>query len=109
MLREPILFMARQTNMKISIEIAYAGETDQKIIKLETDSGTTVIQAIKASDMLKTYPEIDPGEWQLGIYSKKVSEDTILQDNDRIEIYRSLKISPKEARRLRAKLTKEKN
>lgn len=95
--------------MKISIEIVYASEQDQKMIKLELDSGTTVMQAIKASDLLKVFPEINLDECQFGIYSKKVSGDSMLQENDRIEIYRSLKISPKEARRLRAKLAKEKN
>lgn len=94
---------------KINIEIAYASESDQELIKLELDSGTTAIQAIKNSKLLQMYPEINPDECQLGIYSKKIDGNAVLQNNDRIEVYRALKISPKESRRLRAELAKKKN
>ena len=93
--------------MKINIKIVYASETEQKLIQYEIDSGTTVAQAVSDSGLLKLYPEINIDECQFGIFSKKVSKDSILQDNDRIEIYRPLKISPKEARRLRAELAKK--
>lgn len=104
-----IQFMARSTNMKISIEIAYTNETVQKITSLEVDSGTTVKQAINISGITDKYPEIISGQYQFGVYGKKVSEDAVLMNFDRIEIYRPLKISPKEARRLRAKMADEKN
>jgi len=94
--------------MNLSVELVYASETHQELIRLEIKPGTTVLQAIEASGLKKIFPEIIASECQLGIYSKKVSADTILQNNDRVEIYRPLKISPKEARLLRAKLAKKK-
>ncbi|MFV1993401.1 MAG: RnfH family protein [Acidiferrobacterales bacterium] len=93
--------------MKINIEIVYAGETSQKLVQLEIDPGTSIAQAIKDSGLLKTYPEIDIKDCQVGIFSKKASIDTILQDQDRVEIYRPLKISPKDARKLRASLARD--
>ncbi len=93
--------------MKINIEIVYAGETSQKLVQLEIEPGTSIAQAIKSSGLLKTCPEINMDDCQVGIFSKKASVDTILQDQDRVEIYRPLKISPKDARKLRASLAKD--
>jgi len=93
--------------VKISVEIAYAGESAQALKKITVDPGVTVAQAIATSGILEMFPEIDINECQIGIYSKKVSRETVLKQNDRVEIYRPLKITPKEARRLRAKLAKQ--
>ena len=40
---------------------------------------------------------------RFGVYAKKVGQDYQLQEGDRLEFYRPLLLSPKEARRLRAK------
>jgi len=40
---------------------------------------------------------------QVGIFGKRVAMDTRLADGDRVEIYRPLKLDPKEARRRRAR------
>lgn len=90
--------------MTIKIEVAYASESEQALLSLDVVSGTTVGEAIKKSGILEKFSDLAIGDMQFGIYSKKVDADTILQEYDRIEIYRELKISPKEARRLRAKL-----
>lgn len=88
----------------IKVEVAYAGENDQKIVSLEVKSDCTVIEAIDQSNILNFFPEIlEMPHWkhQLGIFGEKVSENKILKAGDRIEIYRNLKLDPKEARRLR--------
>jgi len=93
--------------MKINIEIVYASEKSQQIVQLEIVSGTSIAQAIKDSGLLKTCPEINISDCHVGIFSKKASVDTVLQDQDRVEIYRPLKISPKDARKLRASLAND--
>lgn len=93
--------------MKINIEVVYASETSQKLVQLEIEPGTSITQAIKGCGLMEIYPEINIDNCQVGIFSKKTSLDTILQDQDRIEIYRPLKISPRDARKLRASLTKQ--
>jgi len=89
----------------IEIEVAYAPpHPNEQILKqVRVPTGTTVEQAIKLSKLMDEFPEIDLLKNKLGIFSKFTQRDTILQDNDRIEIYRPLKIDPKEARRIRAK------
>ena len=89
----------------IEIEVAYAPlHPNKQILKqLRVPTGTTVEQAIKLSKLMDEFPEIDLLTNKLGIFSKFTQRDTILRGNDRIEIYRPLKIDPKEARRIRAK------
>lgn len=91
---------------KISIEVAYVGEGQQAIILIEVELGTTVVEAIEKSNVLKLFPEIDNLEGRVGIFGKLVTLTTILKEGDRVEIYRFLKIDPKVARRMRAQNTK---
>ena len=52
--------------------------------------------------VFEVFPEINIDENKVGIYSKLCELDTVLEDGDRVEIYRPLKADPKEARRSRA-------
>jgi len=64
--------------------------------------GTNAQELIEQSDFLeqidflkdKTVDSLD-----IGIYSQRVSVDTLLEEGDRIEIYRPLAADPKEVRR----------
>jgi putative ubiquitin-RnfH superfamily antitoxin RatB of RatAB toxin-antitoxin module len=87
---------------KIKIEIAYAKPEAQLLVSLYVDEKSTVEEAIKQSGILDQFPEIDLAQNKVGIFSKLVKLDTLLQDKDRIEIYRSLLADPKEIRRKRA-------
>jgi putative ubiquitin-RnfH superfamily antitoxin RatB of RatAB toxin-antitoxin module len=87
---------------KIKIEIAYAKPETQLLVSLYVDEKSTVEEAIKQSGILDQFPEIDLAQNKVGIFSKLVKLDTLLQDKDRIEIYRSLLADPKEIRRKRA-------
>lgn len=44
-----------------------------------------------------------------GIFNQSVNEDYVLQDGDRIEVYRPLQIDPKTARKIRAERKKKLN
>ena len=44
-----------------------------------------------------------PFRGRIGVFGKTVNPDTRLSDGDRVEIYRSLALDPKEARRRRAR------
>ncbi|MGH8165098.1 MAG: RnfH family protein [Rhodanobacteraceae bacterium] len=70
---------------------------------MELPSGATVEAAIAASGLREASPSIEIVPGRLGIFARKAGFDTVLQDGDRIEIYRPLKIDPKEARRRRAR------
>ncbi len=75
----------------------------QTLKTLEVSSGCTVKEAIILSGIMDQFPEIDLTKNKIGIFSKFIQPDTLVQPKDRIEIYRPLIIDPKDARRLRAK------
>lgn len=86
-----------------TVEVAYALPEEQAVIPLRVEPGTTVREAIHRSRLLDNYPEIDLETQQVGVFSKPVSLDTPLRPKDRVEIYRPLKVDPKEMRRRRAR------
>jgi len=86
----------------IPIEIAYGKPNKQTLLTIEVADNSTVHQAIEQSGILQQFPEIDLALNKVGIFSKIVALDKTLRTGDRIEIYRPLKIDPKEARRIRA-------
>lgn len=87
----------------INIEVVYASPTQQHMIKLAVNADCTIETAIKQSGILEIYPEINLAKNKVGIFSKQKSMDHLLQEGDRVEIYRPLLIDPKEARRAKAK------
>ena len=86
----------------IHIEVVYGTPVDQSLIEMNVPVGTTLIEALRLSGITQQYPEIDLGNSVKGVFGKIVDDDRMLQEHDRIEIYRSLKVDPKEARRQRA-------
>lgn len=63
--------------------------------------GLTIEQAVLRSGLMEELPEIDFSALRVGIFGKLKPLDTILRDQDRIEIYRPLIADPKESRRQR--------
>ena len=89
-------------NKLLTVEIIYALPSEQYLVALQVAEGTTAEQAVLQSGILTCYPEIDLAQQKVGIFSRLVDLSVLLNDGDRIEIYRPLTIDPKEARRLRA-------
>ena len=55
------------------------------------------------SGILQELPQVTFDPARLGIFSRRVAADDVLQDGDRVEIYRPLTLDPKDARRRRAR------
>jgi len=87
----------------VHVEVAYAEPSRQFLRALDLPRGSTVADAIVASNVAGECA-IDPSALLVGIWSKIVAGDTPVQEGDRVELIRPLKIDPKEARRKRAKL-----
>ena len=87
----------------IWISVAYATPEKQIEIPLVVEESCTVVLAIKRSGILQQFSDINLAAATIGIYSKRTALEANLRDGDRIEIYRPLRIDPKEARLLRAK------
>lgn len=93
------------TGELLTIELAYALPERQWLESLSVPAGTVLLEAVRMSALLREQPGLQPVEaLTLGIWGKveKQPEARVLQDGDRIEIYRPLLIDPKEARRARA-------
>jgi len=86
----------------INVEIVYALPEQQLLLTVQLAEGATVEDAIRASGVLETFPEIDLAKNKVGIFSKLVKLDETVRDRDRVEIYRPLIADPKEVRRKRA-------
>lgn len=82
-------------------EIVYARAESQQLLTVEREYLLTVEQAIIESGILLHYPEIDLMENPVGIFGRQVELSTLLEDGDRVEIYRPLRVDPKEMRRNR--------
>lgn len=82
----------------IAITVSYATPKKQVEIALTVDDDCTVAQAIALSKITEQFSDGVLSDNRVGIFSKQVTLDTTLQAGDRVEIYRSLLIDPKEAR-----------
>ena len=82
--------------------VAYARSDRQIEVEMDWLSGETVGELIERSEIQKQFPEIDLAINKVGIFSQFRELDDEPKSGDRVEIYRSLKIDPKVARRKRA-------
>jgi hypothetical protein len=75
------------------------GEADESVLRLPV--GSTLREAVQASGLLQRHAGLDVAHGA-GIWGKRRPPETPLRDRDRVELYRPLRIDPKEARRTRA-------
>ncbi len=87
----------------IRVEVAYAEPEQQFLGSVELPAGATVCMAIEASGLRAAFPAVEIAADRLGIWNRPAGPDTRLRDGDRVEIYRPLKIDPKDIRRRRAR------
>lgn len=87
----------------ITVELIYLADDEQFHQSHSVAEGSTVQDVLTASDLLRNHPEWDINTLAIGIFSKKVALSHIVQQGDRIELYRSLVIDPKESRRKKLK------
>jgi uncharacterized protein len=94
-------------NKYIKVEVAYATPTQQHVLCVEVKAESTIAEAIAQSGILTLFKEIDLTQTKVGVFSQpRVLSDQV-KAGERIEIYRPLRIDPKDARRLKAKKTKK--
>ena len=78
----------------LRVEVVQARVDGAEIKELRLPDGATVRDALAASGLNGA---------QAGIFGKRVAMDTRLADGDRVEVYRPLRMDPKQARRARAR------
>ncbi|MCP4474270.1 MAG: RnfH family protein [Gammaproteobacteria bacterium] len=88
----------------IKVEVVYAESTEEQwLVTVDVLPNATIEDAIIASGLLQQYRQLTLQKVRVGIFGKTAKLTTRLNPGDRIEVYRPLKIDPKEARRKRAK------
>ena len=112
----PSICMAENnsTAQLIQVEVAYALPERQRIVVLEVMPGCTAYEAVLQSGIIREFPDIDPAQADMGIFSHNLDgkslplpKDYKLKAGDRVEIYRPLQLDPKQARLLRAARVKK--
>ena len=88
----------------IQIEVVYALAGRQQLLRLSVPRGTNARDAVLRSGMEEHFPGLDLASCPLGIFGKTLPrpEERLLEEGDRVEIYRPLIADPKEVRKLRA-------
>ena len=89
---------------QIAVEIVYALAERQKLQRLSVPVGTTVREVALRSGLDALFPEVDLRTCPLGIFGKAVAkpEERVVEEGERVEIYRPLLADPKEVRKQRA-------
>jgi putative ubiquitin-RnfH superfamily antitoxin RatB of RatAB toxin-antitoxin module len=79
------------------IRVIYALPNDQFIEEVDAPDGTTAGEVVHMSGLLEKYPEVDLSVNRLGVFARLVKNDYILQEGDRVEVYRALPKKPRNA------------
>ena len=94
--------MLSMLNQNLFVELVFIPEDGVPYKKhVPYHMGMTVEKVIEASQITRDYPETL--HFTVGIFSTVVDKSTLVKPRDRVEIYRVLRIDPKEKRRQRAK------
>jgi putative ubiquitin-RnfH superfamily antitoxin RatB of RatAB toxin-antitoxin module len=91
--------MSRHKRLPIRVSIYYALPDEVWARELILDRGTTAIEAVNESGILDAVPGLDGTALKLGVFGELVDGHYMLEDGDRIEVYRPLVADPKEVRR----------
>jgi len=86
----------------IAAAVVYALPGRAHLFDIRVPAGSTIEQAIRASGILQAVPELAGQALDVGIFGRCCGLTDVVADGDRIEIYRTLALDPKVARRQRA-------
>lgn len=85
----------------ISVEVVWATPEQQQLVELQLAPGSTVEAAIEQSGFYRRFAGQGLESADVGIWGRVVPRAHTLNDGDRVEIYRPLRMDPREARRQR--------
>lgn len=86
----------------ICVEVVYALSERQVVDAVRLKPPVTIAQAIRASSVLRQFPQLNLAATPVGVFGVERPLDWVLAAQDRVEIYRPLRLSPVQARRHRA-------
>ncbi len=86
----------------IKVSIVYAKPEQQWILELSVPRGTSAYELFELSQLRSQCEELmhlNKEQLVFGVYAEKVEHDHLLEEGDRVELYRPLTADPKEVRR----------
>jgi len=87
---------------RVRVTVAFSPSTRiVDLVDLVLDQGSTVADALAASGLQDRYPELKFAELAVGIWGALCDRSDTVRDRDRVELYRPLRVDPKDARRQR--------
>jgi putative ubiquitin-RnfH superfamily antitoxin RatB of RatAB toxin-antitoxin module len=87
----------------LTVEIVYAAPQRAIVKTLRLPCGAVVADALQAAARDPAFDGVDLAEGAIGIFGVVTHAQHVLDEGDRIEIYRPLAADPKAARRERVK------
>ncbi|NNC98844.1 MAG: RnfH family protein [Gammaproteobacteria bacterium] len=93
----------------ISVSVVYATANRQWLKEFRMARGSSAAELIDKSGFMTdidALQNVEVERLKLGVFAQKVALDYLLEDGDRLEIYRPLAADPKEVRRQLALLGK---
>lgn len=92
------------SDVMIQVEVAYALPEKQLIIPLTVKKGTTMFDAVVQSGIADKFEGLDVDSVPMGVFGKaeRKPRERVLEEGERVELYRPLIADPKEVRKKRA-------
>jgi len=87
---------------QINVSLIYATADKQWLYEVVVTRGTSASELIESSGFLSEIQALlglQVEALDIGVFSQKVAHDYLLEEGDRLEIYRPLTADPKEVRR----------
>ncbi|MGB5345454.1 MAG: RnfH family protein [Woeseia sp.] len=89
----------RNRRRQLCIEVVYAEPGKQVLRKQRVREGTTAGEALQQAGLQEEFPATEFANAEIGIWGRRAAHSRLLRDGDRLEVYRPLKLDPREARR----------
>ena len=83
----------------VEIELVYGTAQSQALLRISVPKDSTVLEAIEYSGLAEMFPDADFRKLPVGIWGRVVDRKRPVADGDRIELYRPLRMDPRDARR----------
>jgi putative ubiquitin-RnfH superfamily antitoxin RatB of RatAB toxin-antitoxin module len=95
--------MARAEEQGLKVEVVFCAQPGQcERVMLSLPDGACVRDAVLASGLCRRHGLL-PESVEVGVWGRRQPAEWPLREQDRVELYRPLRVDPKEARRLRYK------
>ncbi|MDD5298122.1 MAG: RnfH family protein [Rhodocyclaceae bacterium] len=78
----------------MQVGVVYSEPNQQIWLNIEVPDGSTAMEAIARSGILKQFPHIDLVSQKVGVFGRLVKLDAALKPGDRVEIYRGIIADP---------------